>query len=251
MKYGFSGGKGTAFFHALWEIIAIFAPHTSYCVRNQFFMPIVSDIHPAASVRASLWQITETEEELLEMIRLSGDDTRKLSTLRNPSRRKQWIAVRVLLKEMLHPRTAQIIYNDHGKPCLEPSGGQLISISHTGDYVAVSLSARPVMTGIDIEPFHPRIRRVTQRFLSEKEIKGLSPDPALFELYYYWCSKEALFKLYGFPGVDFRNEIEVEPIEYFCNGKGRGQGTVFLEGNPFSFQLQCIVFEKLMMVVCH
>jgi hypothetical protein len=26
---------------------------------------------------------------------------------------------------------------------------------------------------------------------------------------------------------------------------------VFLEGNPSSFQLHCIVFEELIMVVCH
>lgn len=214
-------------------------------------MPIVSDFYPAESVRASLWRITETEEELLRMIRLSEVDARKLSTLRNPSRRRQWLAVRALLKKMLYPQSAQIIYNADGKPSLEPSGGQMISISHSGDHVAVSISVLPVITGIDIEPLHPRIRRITQRFLSENEIKALSTDPGLFELYYYWCSKEALFKLYGSPGIDFRNEIEVEPIEYFCNGAGRGRGTVHLEGNLFSFHLHCIVYQELMMVVCH
>lgn len=214
-------------------------------------MPIVSDFYPAESLRASLWRINETEEELLGMIRLSEDDTWKLSTLRNPSRRRQWLAVRVLLKEMLHPQSAQIIYNAHGKPSLEPAGGKMISVSHSGDHVAVSLSFQPVLTGIDIEPLHPRIRRVAQRFLSEKELKALPPDPGLFELYYHWCSKEALFKLYGFPGIDFRNEIEVEPIEYFCNGAGRGRGTVHIEGNLFSFQLHCLVYQELMMVVCH
>lgn len=116
--------------------------------------------------RWGIWQVTETLEELYAC--LSDDVVRQeLERLKAPSRKMEYLAVRVLLKTMLG-KEARIGHEPSGKPFL--SGGEYhVSISHTKGYVAVGLheSAQP---GIDIEAYGGRVRKVESRFVREDEM---------------------------------------------------------------------------------
>ena len=84
--------------------------------------------------------------------------------LKAPSRKLEYLAVRVLLKTMLG-KEVRIGHEPSGKPFL--TGGEYhVSISHTKGYVAVGLheSAQP---GIDIEVYGERVRKVESRFITQ------------------------------------------------------------------------------------
>ena len=99
--------------------------------------------------RWGIWQVTETLEELCACL---SDDVvwQELERLKAPSRKMEYLAVRVLLKTMLG-KEARIGHEPSGKPFLT-EGEYHVSISHTKGYVAVGLheSAQP---GIDIEAY--------------------------------------------------------------------------------------------------
>lgn len=111
--------------------------------------------------RWGIWQVTETLEELYAC--LSDDVVRQeLERLKAPSRKMEYLAVRVLLKTMLG-KEVRIGHEPSGKPFL--TGGEYhVSISHTKGYVAVGLheSTQP---GIDIEAYGERVRKVESRFV--------------------------------------------------------------------------------------
>jgi phosphopantetheinyl transferase len=197
-----------------------------------------------------VWHILENENELLGMANPDPGDLAILSAFRNGSRRKQWLACRVLLGTLMKLPFVKIVYDGNGKPSLKGFKGE-ISFSHTSEYAAVITDlSKPV--GIDIEKLKPRIERVSNKFLNQAELDHITnmsyckedqyngelpcggEDEAkwitaegsgvssrrLELLYIYWCSKEALYKFYGNPVVDLKNDIHIQPFDYFCNLQG-------------------------------
>ena len=51
-----------------------------------------------------VWQITETEKELIDMSSVPSDEMEEISLIRNESLRKQKLAVRALLNEMFEEK---------------------------------------------------------------------------------------------------------------------------------------------------
>ena len=190
-------------------------------------MPFLYSMSPTSSIHAGIWYVSEPVEELMALVSLDDEDYSIVDTYKNIHRKKQWLGYRALIQHLLAGSSSKIIYDPNGKPLLA-SGSHHISSSHAGDYAAAVISDQ-VKVGIDIELIRPRIERVKDRFLSIAELSALPAEHTLEHLYYHWCSKEALYKLHGLPGVDFRNDIHVHPIDYFCNPKGRGRATLVLE----------------------
>ena len=153
--------------------------------------------------RWGIWQVTETLEELYAC--LSDDVVRQeLERLKAPSRKMEYLAVRVLLKTMLG-KEARIGHEPSGKPFL--TGGEYhVSISHTKGYVAVGLheSAQP---GIDIEAYGERVRKVESRFVREDEMPErarMESREELYQLLLHWSAKETVFKCMKNADADLR-----------------------------------------------
>ena len=153
--------------------------------------------------RWGIWQVTETLEELYAC--LSDDVVRQeLERLKAPSRKMEYLAVRVLLKTMLG-KEARIGHEPSGKPFL--TGGEYhVSISHTKGYVAVGLheSAQP---GIDIEAYGERVRKVESRFVREDEMPErarMESREELYQLLLHWSAKETIFKCMKNADADLR-----------------------------------------------
>ncbi|MEI6883625.1 MAG: hypothetical protein WCO02_04010 [Bacteroidota bacterium] len=202
-----------------------------------------------------VWQITEDETALSTLASAVEEDEKVVRTFKNESRRKQWYACRALLRQMLSFDEVKVDYDMHGRPSLRGFKGD-ISFSHTQDYAAVILN-KVGRAGIDIEKINPRIHRVADRFLQDEELEHVSriarneergtchqsptnsnqqpttnpqppipnPQPPIPNpqspttelLYLYWCAKEALYKFYGNPSVDLKNDIYIIAFDYFCN----------------------------------
>lgn len=135
----------------------------------------------------------------------SGEQARA-ATFRNERRRSEFLTWRTLVRRELG-RDVRIAYNDLGAPIL-PDGEAFVSVSHCDGRVAVCLSQHPC--AIDIEPAGRDFSRVADRYMTPAE-RCLSADPLWPG--YVWCAKEALYKLAGRSGLDFREDLHIEAAD--------------------------------------
>lgn len=101
---------------------------------------------------------------------------------------------------------SKVVRLSSGRPVVE---GFEISISHTGEFIAMMISACGAPCGIDIEFLDRSVDKVATRFASPDEIAICTPlipkNPALL----VWCAKEAVYKLLGREGVDFLRSMTI------------------------------------------
>jgi phosphopantetheinyl transferase len=140
--------------------------------------------------------------------------------LRCPKKKRQWLAVRMLLAELGSSSTL-ISYDEQGKPFLQDQK-IFISLSHSKDRAAIALDQRP--TGIDIEYISEKIERVAGKFMSDDELARLPMHQKREALYVHWCVKEALYKLHGKKKLIFREQLILDPFQY--NEKGNVTGNI-------------------------
>ncbi|HEV7379692.1 MAG TPA: 4-phosphopantetheinyl transferase, partial [Dyadobacter sp.] len=101
-----------------------------------------------------LWQISETVDTLLQPLTLTSAEEIVLLNKRSERKKKEWLAVRNLLKMMV-PANTGLHYDTHGKPFLNNSDAH-ISISHSAEYAVVYIDTfDPV--GVDIQIIKPDI----------------------------------------------------------------------------------------------
>lgn len=199
-------------------------------------MPLFRDTSFGNGNRLGIWNITEQEEELEDLLRPSPQEKDHLTTIKAPQRRLHWLAGRLLAAHYL-PDAKQIEYSATGQPRL-PRSSQYFSIAHSGQYAALSLAEKP--TGVDIELIAPRIRKVAGRFMHPEELSQAAQCPGDDTLLIYWCAKEALIKWCADPSIDFRHHIRIEP---FTN---KGNGTIAALINCHETRNQVdLLYEKL------
>ncbi len=164
---------------------------------------LIEQLHPGM---LGFWEISETTEQLLDLLLPDKDELEKFYGFRNDSRKREWLAVRLLLKQMTG-QSSGIKYDPAGKPLLAGVPGY-ISISHSTNCVAIYYhpEAHP---GIDIECITRNIERVAPKFLSHLEIIDCTRDGRLSnsELMLRWCAKEAVFKMVPHAEIDFAKQI--------------------------------------------
>lgn len=156
-----------------------------------------------------LWQITESTETLLNNLALSSSDQKRFETKKTDSRKKEWLACRNLLGEMLG-RIPRIEYDSQEKPFL-PDENTCISLSHSGVYAAVYVNSKKAV-GVDIQKIKPSISAGADFFLNEAELQWADlSDNNLLNL--IWAAKEAVFKLVGSKNLDFRKDIDLKAFK--------------------------------------
>ncbi len=191
-----------------------------------------------------VWQITETEEELMALSSIPSDEMEEISFIRSESMRKQRLAVRALLEEMFEEKV-YLSHHDNGKPYIENDATN-ISITHTNKYVAVILHPTEDV-GIDIESLDRDFSAVEKKALSEDEIDDLDDDKRNEQLAIYWCAKEAIFKLVSVYNVDFAEQIEVE--HFRPKGEGELEAS-FIDKDDYEeeFDLEYMTFDRHVLV---
>ena len=191
-----------------------------------------------------VWQITETEEELVELSSTPSDEMEEISFIRSESLRKQRLAVRALLNTLFDEKV-YLSHHDNGKPYLENNPVN-ISITHTEKYVAVILHEEENV-GIDIESLDRDFSAVEKKALSEDEIDDLEDEKRNEQLAIYWCAKEAVFKLLSRYNVDFAEQIEIE--RFRPRGEGELEATITSKkDDEEEFDLEYITFDRHVLV---
>ena len=192
----------------------------------------------------SVWQITETEEELKNLCSVPTDEMEEISLIRSEAQRKQKLAVRALLNEIFEEKM-YLNHHDNGKPYLENCITN-ISITHTDRYVAI-ITHNEDDLGIDIESLDRDFSAVEKKALSEEEIEDLDSGRKNEQLAIYWCAKEAIFKRMSQNRVDFSEQIEVE--KFSPKGEGELEATfIHKDGHEEEFDLEYITFDRHILV---
>lgn len=192
----------------------------------------------------AVWQITETEQELIDLSSTPTDEMEEISYIHSEALRKQRLAVRALLNEVFEEKV-YLSHHDNGKPYLENLVTN-ISITHTDKYVAIILHDEEDQ-GIDLESLDRDFSAVEKRALSEDEIDDLDDDRRNEQLAIYWCAKEAVFKRVSAYKVDFAEQIEVE--RFRPRGEGELEATfIHKDGHEEDFELEYMTFDRHVLV---
>ena len=166
----------------------------------------------------ALWHITETADELYALLGTTKYDT-QLAEKKNDARRAEWLAVRLLIKDLFGP-DAEVAYHPTGRPYLKDSSTH-ISISHTRGYAAVAYNtAGPI--GLDIEHISGRVERIADRFTSSAEAEYIDTHEQHERQLYYlinWSAKETLYKLLDDARMaEFKTAFHIAPYTLSSQG---------------------------------
>ncbi|MGL4852260.1 MAG: 4'-phosphopantetheinyl transferase family protein [Phocaeicola sp.] len=172
-------------------------------------MPLFKQIDEAG-ISIGVWQVTESVSELTTQLSIDSYSGERYASFTSDARKLEFLAVRVLLKEMCGMEK-QIAYYPSGRPYLKDRSAS-ISISHTKGYVAVALHVDSLV-GIDIEQLSDRVERIAKRFIRADEECNLPVVDRTKALLIYWSAKETVFKLLDEEGVDWRNHMQVHPFQ--------------------------------------
>lgn len=172
----------------------------------------------------AIWHITESSDELRALLATDVYDA-GLAEKRHEARRAEWLAVRLLVKELFGEECV-VDYHPTGKPYLKGSSAH-ISISHTKGYAALAYHCNGPI-GVDIEYKSARVEQVASRFTSEEEAAYINlHDDTERQMHYLinWCAKEALYKLVDVPSMaDFKRAFRIAP--YVPSAQGTLQATI-------------------------
>ena len=205
---------------------------------------LIKDLDDDYHSKLGVWQITESEEELLALTSIPSDEMEEISYIKSESLRKQKLAVRALLDAMFEEKV-YLSHHDNGKPYIENCATN-ISITHTTKYVAVILSDGDEV-GIDCESLDRDFSAVEKKALSEDEIDDLDDDKRNEQLAIYWCAKEAVYKKMSQYNVDFAEQIEID--DFRPRGEGELSATFTnKDGFEEELELEYMTFDRHVLV---
>lgn len=194
-------------------------------------MPFLKKIKTPAGI-IGIWELSESNSKILPHYHFSEMEKRDFEKIKNDKRRREFLSVRLLLKELLNIKT-EIIYEKSGRPKLKNDPCN-ISISHSSDLAVVLISENNA--GIDAENISRNIDPVAKRFLSKEETQWIDREnnKKLAQII-YWCAKEAIFKCSPTPAIQFNTQITIHPFQ--IKHKGKIRATLSVNNNSLSFSL--------------
>lgn len=211
-----------------------------------------------------IWEITESEEELLSILDMPEEELEEIYLYKSEQHRREKLSVLALLKDIFG-ETVNIGHHENGSPYIENNGTH-ISVTHTKRFSAVILHPTEDV-GIDIESIERDFTAVEKQALSKDEREDLiwidegEEDPEKrrernIQLALYWCAKEALYKRMGLFAVNFAKDIEVEHFNVKEDGeleasfKYSGQGSSpESEAEEFVLQYEIVKGHALVWLV--
>ena len=167
-------------------------------------MPIVFQHHKNSSVSFALWQITETEEFFRSYLQLTQQDLVRISACKLEHKRLEKWACRAIVAELTQNPIVCVEYDGNGKPYIN---NQQISFSHSHGMAAVAISPKPI--GIDIEQNTDRFLQLYSKFLNDEEVLRIGKNHDIEKLCFYWCAKEAMYKLSPPNPYNLRKNIQI------------------------------------------
>lgn len=181
--------------------------------------------------------MAERWADLLGMLELPASELDAFDAILKEKRKQEWLACRVLLKEMLG-RYGVIGYDAERKPHLAGSDVE-ISMSHSGEYVCVYLCERAPV-GVDIQQLKPSISKGAFYFLNDTELQWAELQNNV-QMHLIWSAKESVFKYAGDASIDLKKHITIN--RFSGNQNGRFEVNLQKGDFPEAIQIQFDTFE--------
>lgn len=194
----------------------------------------------------AVWRVTETPEELSQFVAAEYAAEWR-SRFGCNERCCEWLAVRALLKMILGD-DARIVYDAAGKPLVD-GGGVYISVSHTRGYAVLAVS-RDAEVGVDVELLSRNALQAAGRFMEASALEGLAFDEASRVALFHWCAKEALYKVVGDLGGNFKENISVGAVVSPPGGSFCVSVTGLGDGADADFAAECVYDNDVLLVLC-
>lgn len=191
-------------------------------------------------------KLTEPAKTLIQNFHFSELEKKEYVRIKNEIRRKEYLAVRILLEE-LTGKKSEILYDEIRRPKLK-NHLLNISISHSPDLAVVLLSEKNA--GVDVENVHRNTEKVATRFLSENELNDInkSNQPNLQRML-YWCAKEAAYKFSSDSKIEFKKHISIHNFEIKSEG-GLFYGELSNNLQPTKLAFHYFFYENNVVVYC-
>ncbi len=180
-----------------------------------------------------VWSITESVAELIDLLPENQRPCAQeyIAGIKSEHRAVEWLATRTLLFELVGEEKT-IAKNSDGKPYLTDNSYN-ISISHTKNkFVAIILHKQHVV-GVDIEVISDRVKKISERFISEKEFVD-ETQPTIHQLL-HWSAKEVIFKIMNENEINFKEHLFIS--RFFPQKKGIMAAQEFKTEKHQSFQI--------------
>jgi len=150
------------------------------------------------------YSLVAVSDQAVERQSLTPGEERQLASLRNPGRRRDWLAGRLAAKKasekMFRSPDREVLNRDSGQPYFSGRPDFSLSITHNRGF-ALALVCRQVV-GVDMEWIEPRPLSFNHYFLSSSEQAALEGKPDREEaVTLYWTRKEAVAKALGLGGA--------------------------------------------------
>lgn len=181
-------------------------------------MPLYFDKKVNKDVRICIWEVTESLKEFIKTYNIKGLKLKK--KMKDERRLLEYVVSRQMVSKIIMDDISfsmDLFKDKYGKPFIKEMKGH-VSISHTKQFVAVMVSKQRI-PGIDIEIILPRIEKISERFLNEREKKWITDKNHLEQLYVIWGAKESIYKIYSKGGINFKEMLNVKEFKYAKKGK--------------------------------
>jgi len=197
-------------------------------------MPLFKTIKPNNHTTIYVWKIEETLSDLAENTPLTARSEERMVAMKSDLHKRGFLSVRHLLKAAGFS-DFDLFYNDNGKPHL--TNGKHISITHSFTYSAIAISDFAI--GIDIEKNREKIKIIQHRFVNFEKGFIHKDDDYIEQLTVIWGAKEALYKIYPFGGLTFKNDIDINSFQI---ADKKTTGYIKVEGWDKNYDIR---FEQL------
>ena len=197
-------------------------------------MPLYKTIKPNNHTTIYVWKIEESLSNLAENMPLTVKSEERMVAMKSDLHKRGFLSVRHLLKTADYS-DFDLFYNDNGKPHL--TNGKHISITHSFTYSAIAISDFDI--GIDIEKNREKIKIIQHRFVNFEKGFIHKDDDYIEQLTVIWGAKEALYKIYPFGGLTFKNDIDINSFQI---ADKKTTGYIKVEGWDKNYDIR---FEQL------
>lgn len=198
-------------------------------------MPIVFEQRENSSISYAIWHITESEEFFHSLLTLTTIDTTRINNYKQQQARLEKWACRAIVAHLINNSKVKISYTSKGKPLLL---GQHLSFSHSHGLAAAAIAPYPI--GIDIEKINPKIIPLHTKFMSPQEIEDAKKNWNENNLTFYWCAKEAMYKLQEPLPYNLKEGLQV--LSENC-------GKIYYNDNILTVNLQKTIFLNYQIVI--
>jgi 4'-phosphopantetheinyl transferase len=197
-------------------------------------MPLFKTIKPNNHTTIYVWKIEESLSNLAEKMPLTVKSEERMVAMKSDLHKCGFLSVRHLLKAAGFS-DFDLFYNDNGKPHL--TNGKHISITHSFTFSAIAISDFAI--GIDIEKNREKIKIIQHRFVNFEKGFIHKDDDYIEQLTVIWGAKEALYKIYPFGGLTFKNDIDINSFQI---ADKKTTGYIKVEGWDKNYDIR---FEQL------